>query len=289
MTAWLHALLGWFVDWDILDRYGYRILQGLSLTLQLVGVSVALGFGLGMLIAHARLSRSRLLSSFAYGYTTFFRGTPLLCQLFLVYYGIGLFLPDWRETLEGLGLWAYFRDAYVWVVLTFTLNTAAYQAEALRGAMQAVPKGQSEAARALGLGTLQILRTIVWPQALLVALRPLGNELIIMIKASSIASLATLLDLMGQTRFIFARTFDLSVYLYAAVLYLIMVETIRRLWGFMEVRLLRPTPSDDRSRSLRNTSWLIISKCWTTDDGSSICIVASATPAMPPSPGRIGV
>ena len=241
MMDTLREFAGLFLNLDILDRYGYRILQGLGLTLQLVAISVVCGFVLAMLIAHARLSKSWLLSSIAYCYTTFFRGTPLLCQLFLVYYGIGLFLPAWRETLEDFGLWAYFRDAYIWVILTFTLNTAAYQAEALRGAMQAVPRGQTEAAKALGLHQFRILQTIVWPQALLIALRPLGNELIIMIKASSIASLATLYDLMGQTRFIFARTFDLSVYLYAAVLYLLMVETIRRLWGFMEVRLMRHT------------------------------------------------
>ena len=90
----------------------------------------------------------------------------------------------------------------------------------------------------MGLHRWRILRKIVWPQALLVALRPLGNELIIMIKASSVASLATLYDLMGQTRFVFARTFDLMVYVYAAILYLVMVETIRRLWNYMEKRLM---------------------------------------------------
>ncbi len=235
----LRSALGLILDLEILDRYGFRILQGLGLTLQLVAISTVCGFILAMLIAHARLAKSRLLSGPAYAYTLFFRGTPLLCQLFLVYYGFGLFLPAWRATLENWGLWAYFRDAYIWVLFTFTLNTAAYQAEALRGAMQAVPKGQSEAARALGLKPWRLLRSILWPQALLIALRPLGNELIIMIKASSIASLATLYDLMGQTRFIFARTFDLSVYLYAAVLYLLMVEIIRRLWGLMERRLMR--------------------------------------------------
>lgn len=235
----LRAILELIFDLDILDRYGGRLLQGLGLTLQLVAISSAAGFILAMLIAHARLAKSRILSGFAYGYTGFLRGTPLLCQLFLVYYGFGLFLPGWRETLENLGLWAYFRDAYIWVLVTFTLNTAAYQAEALRGAIQAVPKGQREAAQALGLSQWRVLRSIIWPQALLIALRPLGNELIIMIKASSIASLATLYDLMGQTRFVFARTFDLTVYFYAAILYLLMVEVIRRLWGLMERRLMR--------------------------------------------------
>ncbi len=234
----LRSWLGMLVDLDLFDRYGWRLVQGLGLTLQLVAISVLIGFGLGLAVAHARLSRNRLLSGTAYAYTTFFRGTPLLCQLYLVYYGFGTLLPGWRESLENAGLWPWFRDAYVWVLFTFTLNTAAYQAEAMRGAIQAVPGGQVEAAQALGLHRWRILRTIVWPQALLVALRPLGNELVIMIKASSVASLATLYDLMGQTRFVFARTFDLMVYVYAAILYLVMVETIRRLWNYMEQRLM---------------------------------------------------
>ena len=238
MMESLRPWLAMLIDPDLLDRYGWRMVQGLGLTLQLVAISVFFGFFLGLGLAHARLARSGALSGTAYAYTTFFRGTPLLCQLYLVYYGFGTLLPGWRETLEAAGVWPWFRDAYAWVLFTFILNTAAYQAEAMRGAIQAVPRGQVEAAQSLGLSRWRILTTIIWPQALLVALRPLGNELIIMIKASSIASLATLYDLMGQTRFIFARTFDLSVYVYAAVLYLAMVETIRRTWNFMEARLL---------------------------------------------------
>lgn len=239
MTEFLRPYLGVVLNLDMLDRYGARIVSGLETTLQLVAISVSAGFVLAGFIAHARLSRSIVLSSLAYGYTTYFRGTPLLCQLFLVYYGFGLFLPAWRANLETVGLWVWVRDAYIWVVVTFTLNTAAYQAEALRGAIAAVPKGQTEAGKAIGLSPFQILRKIVWPQALLIALRPLGNELIIMIKASSVASLATVFDLMGQTRFIYARTFDLSVYLYAAAIYLVMVEIIRRLWNGAEARLMR--------------------------------------------------
>ena len=131
------------------------------------------------------------------------------------------------------------RDAFDCCILTFTLNTTAYQAEILRGALLAVPKGQVEAARALGLSPFRVARHVVWPQALLVALRLLGNELISIIKASALAAIVTLLDLMGQTRFIFARTFDFSIYLYAALIYLAMTETISRVWNWMERRLSR--------------------------------------------------
>ena len=100
-----------------------------------------------------------------------------------------------------------------------------------------MPKGQTEAARALGLSSYHIARHVVFPQAMLVALRPLGNELIGIIKASALAAIVTLLDLMGQTRFVFARTFDFSIYLYAALIYLAITEAIGRLWNFMERRL----------------------------------------------------
>jgi polar amino acid transport system permease protein len=128
----------------------------------------------------------------------------------------------------------FFREAFFCCIFAFTLNTAAYQAEIMRGAIQSVPKGQLEAARALGLSPYRVARHVVWPQAFLVALRPLGNELVSIIKASALAAVVTLLDLMGQTRFVFARTFDFSIYLYAALIYLALTETIRRVWNAIE-------------------------------------------------------
>jgi len=124
-------------------------------------------------------------------------------------------------------------------VLTFSLNTAAYQAEILRGAILSLPRGQFEAANALGISGRVAMLKIVLPQALIVALRPYGNEVILMIKGSAVASVVTVFDLMGATRLAFARTFDFSVYLWAAVLYLIVVETLRRVWNRLERRLTR--------------------------------------------------
>ncbi|MCO4054018.1 MAG: ABC transporter permease subunit [Bosea sp.] len=208
---------------------------GLGITLQLVAISVSLGFVIGLGLALARLYGPRWSGALVGGYTTFFRGTPLLCQLFLVYYGLGQLRPFWQD----VGLWWFFREPYYCALFTFTINTAAYQAEVLRGAIQSIGKGQFEGAAALGLHRWATLRHVVLPQAMIVALRPLGNELIVMIKSSSVASLVTLFDLMGATRLAFARSFDLSIYLYAALLYLAMVEIIRRLWDVMERRLTR--------------------------------------------------
>lgn len=235
MTDWLLGLLGFLYNADLLSTYGSRLVAGLRITAIVVSVSFVLGFVLAYPLCVARTSRNPVIASLALAYITFFRGTPLLCQLYLIYYGAG----ELRPFLQSVGLWVLLRDAFFCCLLTFTLNTAAYQAEILRGALSAISSGQREAAAALGLSRYRINRHVIWPQALLVALRPFGNELISLIKASALSAIVTLLDLMGQTRFIFARTFDFSVYLYAALIYLAMTEGIRRVWSIMEHRLSR--------------------------------------------------
>jgi polar amino acid transport system permease protein len=226
---------------DLFLRYAPRLAEGVLVTAELVVFSVLLGAAIALPVALARRSGSRPLRWLAFAYGYFFRGTPLLAQIFLVYYGAGQF----RAELEAIGLWIWFRDAFFCALFTFTLNTAAYQAEILRGAIQAVPRGQWEAAEALGLKRPATLLKVILPQAVITALRPLGNEIILMIKASAIASVITVFDLMGVTRLAFARSFDFEVYLWAAVIYLIIVETMRRGWDKLESRLtrhLRMTP-----------------------------------------------
>ncbi|WP_095109723.1 ABC transporter permease [Pseudomonas sp. Irchel 3E20] len=220
---------------DLLERYGPRFIDGLLVTGKLVAISFTLGAILGLLLALGRLSKSRVLRGFTGGYIYFFRGSPLLAQLFLLYYGLGSFKGLWQD----LGLWWFFRDAWFCTLLAFTLNTAAYQAEILRGAMLAVAQGQREACKALSLSRWTTFRKIILPQSLLVAIGPLGNELILMIKASAIASLVTIYDLMGVTKLAFSRSFDFQIYLWAAVLYLIIVEVVRRSLKLIEGRLGR--------------------------------------------------
>ncbi|WP_425104606.1 ABC transporter permease [Ancylobacter sp.] len=230
---WLMGLIG--LNTDLMARYGLRFLDGVWVTLQLVGLSVFLGVLLAVPLALARVEGGKALSRAAWTYSYFFRGTPLLAQTFLVYYGAGQF----REQLTDIGLWWFFRDAFNCAVFTFTLNTAAYQSEILRGGIQSLPAGQMEAAQALGLSRALAYRKIILPQALAIGLRPLGNELVLMIKASAIASVITVYDLMGVTRLAFSRSYDMEVYLWAAVLYLLMVEIIRRVWNVLERRLNR--------------------------------------------------
>ncbi|WP_108659282.1 ABC transporter permease [Acuticoccus kandeliae] len=219
----------------LLARYGDDLLDGFFVTLQLVFWSVGLGIIVGSLICWARMSKSWGLRSFAWFYIALFRGTPLLAQLFLIYYGLGQFASFWR----ALGLWSFLRDPFNCCLLAFTLNTAAYQAEIFRGAVQAIPKGQWEGAAALGIGKRIAFYRVVLPQAALLALRPFGNEIILMIKGSAVASVVTVYDLLGETRLAYSDTFRFDVYFYAAALYLMLVETLRRVWDVLERRLTR--------------------------------------------------
>jgi polar amino acid transport system permease protein len=186
-------------------------------------------------IAYARMSRNPVLSGLAYAYVYFFRGTPLLAQTFLIYYGLGSFRPQ----LQAMGLWGFFREAWYCAIFAFSLNTAAYQAEILRGAIESVSKGQWEGAASLGLSKLQTLWKVILPQALIVALRPYGNEIILMIKGSAIVSIITVYDLMGETRRAYSRSFDFQTYLWAALIYLSMVETLRHVIDWIERSITR--------------------------------------------------
>ena len=220
---------------ELFAKYAPSYLSGLYVTLTLVAISIILGAILSVPICYARMSKNRVLNAISYGYVYFFRGTPLLAQTFLIYYGFGSFRPQ----LEAIGLWGFFREAWYCAVFAFALNTAAYQAEILRGAIESVGKGQWEAASALGLSKMQTLYKIILPQALIVALRPYGNEIILMIKGSAIVAIITVYDLMGETRRAFSRTFDFQTYLWAALLYLSLVETLRHLVDWIERRITR--------------------------------------------------
>lgn len=211
-----------------------RLLQGVVLTVELVVCSVVAGFALAIPLALARLSRNPLLWVPAYGFIFLFRGTPILVQVYLIYYGLGQF-----ESVTGSFLWPVLREAWWCAVLTFTLNTAAYQGEILRGAILGVPHGEVEAARACGMSGALLFRRVVLPRALRIAMPALGNEIILMLKASAIVSLITMMDLMGVTRALFARTYAIELFFYAGVLYLCMTFVFTRVWGRLERHMSR--------------------------------------------------
>lgn len=229
----IKQILSLFLDASLLDLYGLRMLAGFWITIKLVMVSFALGWLLGWLLVLGRLSSSRLARGLSRGYVYFFRGSPLLAQLFLMYYGMSAF----REFWQSVNLWWFFRDPWWCALLAFSLNTAAYQAEIFRGSLLAVPPGQREACRALGLGPVQSFLRIILPQSMRIAIGPLGNEMILLVKASAIASLVTVYDVMGVTKLAYSRSFNFEIYLWAAVLYLLVVEILRRILRLTEARL----------------------------------------------------
>ncbi len=223
------------IHWELFERFGPRMADGFAVTLELAFGSVALALLISVPAALGRVFASKPVSASVVAYTYVFRGTPLLAQLFLVYYGSAQF----QAALSAAGLWWLFRDPFFCSLLTFTLNTAAYQTEIFVGAIRSIPAGQIEAARAAAMPPALMARRIVLPQAAGLALRPFGNELILRVKASALASVVTVYDLLATAKLAFQRTYDFQAYLAAALVYVLTVEIIRRLWNELDKLLNR--------------------------------------------------
>lgn len=207
--------------------------QGALLTIQLLLLSAVAGLILAVPLALARVSRSWWISLFPRTYIFFFRGTPLLVQLFLVYYGLGQF-----EAVRESFAWPVLRDAYWCAVITFSLHTAAYISEILRGAIQAVPVGEIEAARAIGMRPRQVYARIILPRAFRMALPAYGNEIILMLKASALASTITLLDLTGMAKTISAKNYmPVETFITAGAFYLVITYALTHVIRFLEKHL----------------------------------------------------
>ncbi|AWU94939.1 ABC transporter permease [Azospirillum ramasamyi] len=221
--------MNWQLMWDSLPR----MLGGLSLTLQLVVGSLALGALLAFGVALLRLSGNRVVETLAASYVFAFRGTPLLVQIFLVYYGLGQF-----EFIRESILWPFLREPYWCAILALTLNTGAYTSEVLRGAILSVPQGQVEAARACGMSRALAFRRIVLPVAIRQMLPAYGNEVILMVKATSLASTITLMEVTGIARRMISQTFAVfELFIVAGAIYLALNFVATRLIKFAEWRL----------------------------------------------------
>jgi His/Glu/Gln/Arg/opine family amino acid ABC transporter permease subunit len=222
-------------EWDVIIEHFPRLLQGAWLTLELVLLSGFMGLMLAIPLALMRVSHRPWLKAIPFGYIFFFRGTPLLIQIFLVYYGASQF-----EIIKNSPLWPILREPYWCAIITFAMHTAAYIAEILRGAIQSIPKGEIEAARALGMSYPLMLRRIILPRAFGIMMPAYGNEVILMLKGSALASTITLLDLTGMARTIIARTYTpLEIFLAAGVIYLIISALIIFLFKYLEKRFNR--------------------------------------------------
>lgn len=217
---------------DSFAKFCPRFVDGTFVTIELLVLSCSLGLLIAISVAFARLSSNRILRSAAFVYSYVFRGTPLLVQLWIVYFGIGSLGAD------NLGLlWPLFKDGWTIGLIVLTLNTGSYVSEILRGGLVNIPKGQMEAAVAAGMTWFQSMFHIMLPQAFKIAWPAYGNEVVLLMKGSALVSTITVLDLMGQTRTVFARSYNLEVYAYSAILYLLMAGAITLLFKFGENRM----------------------------------------------------
>lgn len=222
-------------DWSVIWDYFPRLLEGAWLTLELVGLSGLFGILMAVPLALMRASTQPLLKGLAYGYIFFFRGTPLLVQIFLIYYGASQF-----DAVKDSFLWPILKEPYWCAIIAFTMNTSAYSAELIRGAIQAIPHGEIEVADALGMNRLTKTRRIILPRALGIVLPAYSNEFLLMLKSSALASTITLLDITGMARTIIARTYTpLEIFFAAGMMYLVMSAVLIGLFRLMELRVNR--------------------------------------------------
>ncbi len=221
------------MKWDVIVKWLPKLLEGAYLTLELVAIAVLVGLLIAIPLGMARSSRHWYVRALPFSYIFFFRGTPLLLQLFLVYYGLAQF-----DVIRQGPLWPYLRDPYWCALIAMTMHTAAYIAEIIRGAIQAVPPGEVEAARSLGMSRAQTMWHIILPRAARIGLPAYSNEVILMLKASSLASTITLLELTGMARTIIARTYlPVEIFFAAGLFYLAMTFILVQVFRWLERKL----------------------------------------------------
>jgi His/Glu/Gln/Arg/opine family amino acid ABC transporter permease subunit len=211
-----------------------RYLDGTLLTIQLVAISCAAAAVLSLPLALARLSANPLLRGAAFSYGAFFRGTPLLIQIFLIYYGLGQF-----AFIRHSFLWFFLRDAYPCALIALALNMAAYLAEIVRGGILAVPAGEREAAVAIGMSRALAYRRIILPRAYRLMLPALSNEVVIQLKSTALASTITLMELTGVARRLVAVSYSTNPLLVAGAIYVVLTFLITRGFTLAERRLNR--------------------------------------------------
>ena len=221
------------MDWIFLQETFVSLVSAVPLTLLLAANSIALGAVLAVGIAVARFSAIAPLRWLAQAYVFVFRGTPLLVQLFIIYYGLSQF-PAIRHS----PLWPILREPYWCAVLALALNTAAYASEIVRGGLLSVPFGQIEAARACGMSRFMIFRRITLPLGVRQALPGYGNEMISMVKATSLASIITLMEVTGVAARIISESYRaIEVFVVAGAIYLTINFLLTRLVQLVEFRL----------------------------------------------------
>ena len=218
------------MDLELMANSFPKLLGAAVITLKLLSVSLIIGLFIGLLFAILRLNKNIFINKFAYGYSYLFRGTPLLVQIFIIYFGLGQI-----EYLRTTFLWTILKEPYWCAIIAFALNTGAYTSEILRSAFQTIKPGIIEAGKSLGISNKIIFYKIQIPIAIRQSLPAYGNEIILMMKGTSLASTVTLMDLTGVAKYIISTTFrPVEVFIVAGGIYLFMTFIIHNVIKFLE-------------------------------------------------------
>jgi len=218
------------MDFELMINSFPKLLNAAGITLKLLSVSLVVGLFIGLFFAILRLNKNIFINKFAYGYSYIFRGTPLLVQIFIIYFGLGQI-----EYLRSTFLWIILKEPYWCAIIAFALNTGAYTSEILRSAFQTIKPGIIEAGKSLGISNKVIFYKIQIPIAIRQSLPAYGNEIILMMKGTSLASTVTLMDLTGVAKYIISTTFKpVEVFVVAGGIYLFMTFIIHNIIKFLE-------------------------------------------------------
>jgi polar amino acid transport system permease protein len=231
------------MDWSWLPEYLPRFAEGLWLTLQLLFWSILIGMSLAIPIGLVQVTGPRPLAWLARAFTTVIRGTPLLIQLWLIYYGVGSLFPSIPGIRESF-LWPVLRDAFPYAVLAFSLSVAGYEGEIMRGAFRGVPKGELEAARAIGMSPFQVLHRVWLPRALQNTFPTLTGEFILTLKATPLAATITVFEVYGIGSIVRQETYKIyEPLLFVAAIYLCLTGILVLGFRYLENRI----PKQSRS------------------------------------------
>ncbi len=218
------------MDFELMISSFPKLLSATVITLKLLSLSLFFGLFIGLLFAILRMNKNPIVNKFAYGYSYVFRGTPLLVQIFIIYFGLGQI-----EYLRSTFLWVILKEPYWCAIIAFALNTGAYTSEILRSAFQTIKPGLIEAGKSLGIPNKVIFYKIQIPIAIKQSLPAYGNEIILMLKGTSLASTVTLMDLTGVAKYIISTTFKpIEIFIVAGGIYLFMTFCVHNLIKFLE-------------------------------------------------------
>tara|TARA_B100000579_G_C22763192_1_gene820048 strand:- start:346 stop:1023 length:678 start_codon:yes stop_codon:yes gene_type:complete len=224
------------MDFDLMISSFPKLLNATLVTLKLVSLSLIFGIFVGTFFAILRIGKNKFLKSLSYYYVYLFRGTPMLVQLFIIYFGLAQI-----EFLRSSFLWVVLKEPYWCAIIAFTLNTGAYTSEILRSAFETVDRGYIEAGKSLGISKNKIFYKIKVPLAIRQSLPAYGNEMILMLKGTSLASTVTLMDLTGVSKFIISTTYKpVEIFIVAGSIYLILTFLIHSFIKIIENKLYYP-------------------------------------------------